>query len=99
MLRMLLFVSFSLLVGCGIPRPDTTLYIVNAPGKVLRGYNLKNDYDDSGTLKPGAKPTLKNAETIDDVNKYACTDPQGFANLKAYVATVRDELAKCQSSH
>lgn len=94
-----LFVTFSFLLvlsACGIDRPDTNLYVVNSPGGYARGYNLKNDYDSNGQLKPGAKPTFVPAKQVQDLNKFICTDPSGFANLKAYIQKMRDAYQNCK---
>ncbi len=91
----MLFVSFSL-VGCAsIPRPDTYLGVVNAPAGHVKGYNLRSDYDADGNLKPGAKAEFRPAKSVYDVNKYICTDPDGFAELKAYIQKIRDAYKDC----
>lgn len=97
MLRMMLFVSFSLLtIGCGVERPDTNLYVVNAPFEQAKGYNLKRDYDSEGNLKPGAKAIVIKVNSHYDLNKFVCTDPTGFANLKAYLQKMREAYRNCQ---
>lgn len=99
MLRKTLWITFSLfLVGCGVERPDTTLSIVNAGAREIRGYNLKKDYDDNGNIKPGAVPVVKPISTIEDLDKYAVTDPQSLANLKAYVKQLREAYQNCKLS-
>ena len=99
--RMMLFAIFScvfllVLTGCGVERPDTNLYVVNAPGGYAKGYNMKRDYDANGQLKPDAKAIKIKAEEIYDLNKFICTDPTGFANLKAYVQKMREAYKDCQ---
>lgn len=97
MLRMMLFVSFSCLtVACGVERPDTNLYVVNAPYEQAKGYNLKRDYDADGNLKPGAKAIVIRAREVQELNKFVCTDPTGFANLKAYLQKMREAYKDCQ---
>jgi hypothetical protein len=91
-----LLVSFSLFSCAQIDRPDTDLCVVNAPGKKLTCFNLKRDYDKDGNLKSDAKPVFKPAPTIESVNKHIITDPQGYARLRAYIRTLRQEYEdKC----
>lgn len=96
-LTLLLVVCSS--VACSIPLPDTTLCVVNAPNKQAKCYNLKTDYNDDGTIKADAKPTYMPASVIEDLNKDICTDPDSFANLKAYIKTMREEFDKCKSGN
>jgi hypothetical protein len=77
-------------------RPDTDVLIVNAPGGYLRGYNLKRDYDKDGNRNPDAKPIIKPASSLNDINKYACTDPKGLENLTVSVRILREELKNCR---
>lgn len=90
-----LLMSFSaLMAGCAnIERPDTNILGVNEPGLQLYGYNLKKDYDNTGKRKATAKPTIVQFQSRDEMavglNKYMCTDPDGFARLKAYIQKVR----------
>lgn len=97
-LKTLLMVSSFILVGCGVERPDTTISIINAGAFEMVGYNLKEDYNDDGSLKPGVKPRIKQISSLADVDKHAVTDPQGLANLKAYAKTLREELANCKQA-
>lgn len=71
--------------GCGVPRPDTDLCVVNAEANHLICFNMLHDYDKNGKLKKDAQPKFKPANTVQDLNKNICTDPDGFANLKAYM--------------
>lgn len=88
----------SAIFGCSqIPRPDTTLCVVNAPAQQMKCYNLKTDYNDDGSLKPDAKPKYWPVVSIEDVNKHICTDPDSFGNLKAYIKLLREEYDKCRS--
>lgn len=89
------------LSACGIPRPNADLCIVNAPNLNRKCYNLKRDYRDDGTLKPGAVPTYRPNATIEDLNKALVLDsPDGFedgiARMKAYVKKLR-EAAECKT--
>ena len=73
-------------VGCvTVQRPDTDLCVVNAGAGHLKCYNMKKDFDDQGNRKPDAAATFKPAKTVDDLNKFVCTDLQGFENLKIYL--------------
>ncbi len=81
------------LVSCStVPRPDTDIGVVNAIDHHVKSYNLSTDYDDQGNLLPSAVPKYRPALTVDDLNKNICTDPQGWANLKAYIRELRDAL-------
>lgn len=91
----------ALLIGCNIltscatvPRPDTDLCVVNAEGPYQMCFNMKSDYKSDGKLKPDAKPKYKPALTVMDLNKNICTDPDGFANLRAYITKLRKVLNK-----
>lgn len=86
-LPILLLTAFS--VGCGIAKPNTNLCIVNARGETRKCYNLHDDYDDEGRLKAGAKPKYFETKTVMDLDKNACTDPDGLAELKAYIKKLR----------
>jgi hypothetical protein len=91
-----LWISFSLLiVGCGIVRPDTNMYIVNSGRSEMRGYNLLHDYDNNGNLKPGVPERVVPLASLDDLNKHTVTDPDGLANLKAYARQVREAYERC----
>ncbi|MES2355623.1 MAG: hypothetical protein V4568_14735 [Pseudomonadota bacterium] len=83
-----------LLSGCNdVPRPDTSFCIANV--KLLRQecFNLLRDYDSNGMLKKDAKPEIRtylNAIVmLDALDKSANTDPDGWANLKAYLRNLR----------
>lgn len=95
-LTKLLMIS-SLLTGCvtTVERPDADFCIVNAPAGHQKCYNMKRDYGSDGKLKPGAVATFKPAKSIEDLNKNACTDPDGLANLKIYQRALRAELQEC----
>lgn len=75
-----------------VPRPDTNVGVVNAGFHQVKGYNLSTDYDDNGNLNPSAKPFIHPANSVSDLDKNVCTDPQGWANLKAYIRMLRDEI-------
>ena len=86
--RYLLFLSIA---ACNPPRPDTNICIVNAPNGNMKCYNLKEDYTDEGNLKPDASPSYTPLLSVLDINKYACTDPDGLSNLKVYIRELRTE--------
>lgn len=101
LLQTMRFVSFSLILalsGCaGVARPDIDIVIVNAPGKRAKGYNMKDDYDNDGVLKPGAVPKYYPAEKIEDLNKWYCINSkdgpvQAGARMSAYLKKVREEI-------
>jgi len=91
----MLCLSFSFCACAVVPRPDTDILTVNAPGSHLRGYNLKRDYDDEGNRKPDAKPTIKPVSGLADLNKMTCTDPKGLENLITYGKNLREEYMAC----
>lgn len=85
-------------IGCTkVERPNADECVINAPGSKITCYNMKNDYDEHGNLKPGVEPHFKSMLTTYDVNKYITMSPEDFAELKAYVAKLRDEYERgCQ---
>jgi len=87
--------SFLLFACAQVPRPDTDLCVVNAPAGHRKCYNILKDYNDEGDLLPGAKPLFKPAKVVEDLNKNICTDPDGWANMKAYIRSLREELSAC----
>ncbi len=90
----LLLMALSLVSCSSVPRPDTDVGVVNAEFHQIKGYNLLRDYDDNGNLNPSAKPWIRPAVNVSDLNKNVCTDPQGWANLKSYIRELRDELKR-----
>lgn len=90
----ILFLSFSLL-SCAVQRPDTDLCGVNGGRGYLRCFNLLRDYDDNGNRRADATPTTRPISKITDLNGYTCTDADGLANLKAFVAEMREQLREC----
>lgn len=91
-----------LALGCGllafgcndVTRPDTDVCLVNAQLLHETCYNLLRDYNDDGTLKPDAKPIVRQyvdaAAMLGALNKGIRTDPDGWAHLKAYIRELRD---------
>lgn len=89
-----LWTIFSILIisGCSsLERPDTNLCIINAPLNQMKCYNLKEDYDERGVITFEALPSIIPIEGVEDINKFICTDPNSFANLKAYIKALRKE--------
>lgn len=91
-----LLIICSLYSCARIPKPNTDLCVINAPGQHLSCWNLKTDYNDNGQIKPGVKPKIKVANSLNDVNKFIVTDPDGFAELKAYIKLLREEYQRCE---
>lgn len=98
-LQTTLFVSFSLLLSaCAVKRPDIEVCVVNGPGEIRKCYNLRDQYDDQGNLKPGAKPIYRENHTVMDLNKAFLVDSKtgfedGLAGLKAWIQELK---AECQ---
>ncbi len=84
--------SLLLLAGCGVPRPDTELCIVNLPAKHLTCYNMSRDYGQDGQLLPGVRAHFM---PIPSLNKYLVIDPTSLGHLKAYLQILREEHSKC----
>lgn len=97
LLVVLVLLMFALvLAACaGIERPDTTVFIVNAQAKQIKGYNLKTDYDDNGNRLGNAVAKIRRFEDLEDLDKYACTDVDGLAELKRFFKDVRDLQSRC----
>lgn len=99
MQQTLLLAVFSIhLFACSyVPLPHTNLCVANPALKHSKCYWLDKDYQEDGTLKPGAKPNFKPLITIDDMNKSIWTDPDSWGSLKGYIKTLREELSSCGS--
>lgn len=84
----LVFAYTALMLGCAnVVLPDTDLCIANVPGNKLGCYNLKTDYTASQNglvLKAGAKKHYRPLNSIEDIGKWTCTDPDGWANAVAF---------------
>jgi predicted small lipoprotein YifL len=94
--RLIALLAVFSLSGCGtLERPDSNVGVVNAPLRHLKYYNLKTDYDSNGILLPGAVAKFKTLQTLDDLNKYICMDPNSFANLKAFLNELK-QRATCE---
>jgi hypothetical protein len=77
-------------------RPDVDLCIINAPNKNRKCFNLAKDYQDDGSLKPGAMPVYRATSTIEDLNKSlvldSSTGPEdAIARMKAWVRKLQEE--------
>ena len=82
-------------MGCSsVERPNADICVINAPGLKLTCYNMRNDYDNSGNLKPGVQPHFKQTVTLYDVNKFITMSPDDFSELKAYVGELKDEYER-----
>lgn len=90
-----LVAALLILSACSVPRPNTDICIANAPANHLICYNLKKDYDNDGNRNPNAKPSYKPLTTVEDINKFACTDPDGLAELKIYLQDLRERFKDC----
>lgn len=90
-------------IGCGVPRPNSDVCTVNAEHKNRKCYNLRDDYDEEGHLKPDATPEYRPNATIEELNKatlidspYSEQEPNphhfenGLARLKAYIKKLRE---------
>lgn len=94
MRRILLWAAFSL-VGCtSVPLPHTNICVANPGLNKSKCYWIDKDYDSSGNLKPDAVPNYIPLNTIQDMNKAIWTDPDGWAELKAYMRQLREEAIK-----
>lgn len=95
MIRLIpLLMALELLSGCvSVQRPDTNVCVLNVPALHEVCYNLLRDYDDNGKLLPGAKPEIRQyndgPSMLMAVNRAIKTDPDGWANLKAYIRELR----------
>lgn len=96
MRRLIKLLMICSLLGCDIDRPNTDICVVNSPGQHQKCYNIQKDYNDDGTIKGDAKPIYKPAATVEDLNKNICTNPDGWANLKAYMKKLREACKEAQ---
>ena len=104
MLRTICFLSFSAalltLNSCGLRRPDVDVGVINVPKGYMRAYNMRDDYDDEGNRKSGAKPTTYRVKSVEDVNKWLCVNSkdgpeEAQARLIAYLRKLRETPPKC----
>ncbi len=93
-LLVLLLMELSLSACSTVPRPDTNIGVVNNELHKIGGYNLLKDYDDNGNLNPNATPWTRPVNSAADLDKNICTDPDGWANLKAYIRMLREQVAR-----
>ena len=93
----LLIPLWAVFSGCSsIPKPHTDLCVANAGALQSKCYWIDQDYDDNGNLKPGAVANYKTLKVTSDIDKAIWTDPDGWANLKAYLKILETELQNCQ---
>jgi hypothetical protein len=62
---------------------------VNAPAGHLKCYNLSTDYDEKGNLKRSAKARFLKAETVEDLNKGVWMSNGHWAEVKAWIHSLR----------
>jgi hypothetical protein len=96
---MIVLTACSLLTGCNtVPLPDTDICVINVPALHEYCYNIKRDYDANGRLKPSAKPMIRKyadeAAMLAGLNKGIKTNPDGWANFKAYARELRERDRK-----
>lgn len=92
-----LLMVFSI-TGCGcsvVQRPDVDLCIINSVEENRSCLNMKRDYNDDGTVLPGAKLFQKPNKVLMDLNKALVIDSSsgfedGIANLKIYINQLRE---------
>lgn len=78
-----------------LERPDADLCVINAPNDQAECFNLRRDYSTEGHRNSDAAVSTINLIDLNDLNKYVCVNPEGFAELKQYVAQVRERLKQC----
>ena len=92
--------GFVILAGCaGLALPNSDLCVADPARGRLICYNLAQDYMVQGTrlvLKPGAQAHMRKLGGPMDVDRWACSDPQSFAALKAWLQATSDARANCQ---
>jgi hypothetical protein len=97
-LLLIIILVLMLLSGCAtVKRPDALICGVNAKGMKLRCYNIKLDFNDDGTRKPGAIPSDIKIKSVHDLNGGIYFSPGDFEKLKVWLSDMR-EYAKehCQ---
>ncbi len=98
MIRPLILILTVFEIGCStIPKPHSDLCVANAPNQTRKCYWTDKDYDNNGNLLPTAVANYQPMTSINDVNKWTMTDPDSWANLKAYLKDLEQELAACNS--
>lgn len=91
-----LIISSLFVAGCaGIPRPVGHICGIDGQRAKLSCYDLIEDFDSNGKMKPSAKP-VKTAITLRDLHGGTYFDPDTTAELKIYIGRVRDALNSCQ---
>lgn len=80
--------------ACGEPpRPNADGCIANVPALHLKCYNIHDDYDDNGQLKPDVKPHFvefkSRDEMLDFLNKSTVFQPDAWALVKAWIRKLR----------
>ena len=97
--KLLLITCSFLASGCAsIALPDADLCIADPSRQRLICQHLSTDYDVVGNrlqLKPGAKPHVRALARPMDVDKWTCTDPPGWAAIKAWGQAMTDRYVGC----
>lgn len=92
-----LLISCNLLSSCAPQRPDSEICVVNAPAMHMKCYNLKDDYDDEGNLKPDASPLYRPTVRVEDLNKYIVMDSEkSFENFKTWINELKQAYKDCK---
>lgn len=84
------------LSGCAVPLPASDVCVADPARGRLICQNLAADYYAVGNrlaLRPGAAPHLRLLSRPADVDKWTCTDAQGWAGIKAWAQALQD---RCQ---
>jgi hypothetical protein len=78
--------------------PNSDLCIADSQRSRLVCYNLAADYAVSNNrvvLKSSAVAHLRPLAKPQDVDRWTCTDAQGWANIKAWGQAMADKYASC----
>lgn len=88
-LPMTLLTAFSLFSCAHIRRPNAELCVVNAPAAHLKCYNVAEDYNEGGYLKPRATAKFFRAENVHDLNKGVWMSNADWAKIKVWISDLR----------
>lgn len=100
-LATLLTISSSIAGCAGIALPDADLCVADPIRGRFICQHLSTDYDVVGNrlvLKPGVPAKIRTLKVLNDVNRWTCTDPDGFAAIKAWGQQLQDKYSgtNCQ---
>jgi len=92
--KLLVIFSIAILNACaGIPAPKGQGCVAFALKGYSLCYDLEQDFDENGKVKPEAKP--KRVElSKESINKHVHFDPDSFASLKAFALKHK---ARCEA--